>query len=344
MMSRGKPSYSSGVYEPLRCGGSHEYLMRVIGFSLPCGVCSKLLQTTGPCSKHVPAGDEAMLIRMCCELTEAKVESIRRYSKQLRDVDLWVLYDFRAMGEAEIVQLEERFRKLQVDHAFSVFMYNSKLAERLYPGSREKLESLSSQVNLAIHDVSVAAWWRTCAKHKWGDEGSGPKSRPLPKAVWSIESDAAFSGDVMAFLGYYRTYDEHLVVGWVDKAKEEWVVEKYKQMPKMSVLPHNVVYGKPNAVARMSARFLYHLDAALRANFVLHGEMYSSTLCRGVFADWCTVRPLIDGPFYSPEPGGLLSLHLLSDEEWEKANSDAGRRNRWYHPVARLKDPTTAIE
>lgn len=43
-------------------------------------------------------GVQVVVVRMCCELTEGKRETIRHWAKQLRGIDLWVLFDYKVGG------------------------------------------------------------------------------------------------------------------------------------------------------------------------------------------------------------------------------------------------------
>jgi hypothetical protein len=66
--------------------------------------------------------------------------------------------------------------------------------------------------------------------------------------------------------------------------------------------------------------------------------MYASTICKGINAYWSTILHLMDGSFYSPEPGGFNSVHFYNATEWEKANTEPSLQNRWFHPILALKE------
>jgi len=296
----------------------------------------------GPaCGDHFfPVGQDIVVIRMTAPWTETKSTIVRHYAEILQDRrDLWVLFDTHTIREYP--DLEQTLRHFQQEspYPFSFFLHNREMMNRIFPTAAQHLKKF--QVNYLVHVASTIAFWRICGEHNFNDpltdsNGGSGNSVLNPKAMWVLEADAGFSGDVNTFFDFYDDKDYDLIAAFQPDPLSQYYMAHVRQRTHDSLdLPDSVYYGKWDHVTRVSSRLLYHVDALIKAGVVLLGEVFESTVCLGFYPDWCTYHDFGDDGFKG-WPHGVKTK--ITAEEWTTILATPEKADKWYHALLENKE------
>jgi len=293
------------------------------------------------CQGHTFLGDEALVLRMTSRLSETKRSIIQRYNNHLKDnMDLWILVDQTNLNAMEQNHANKYFRQLQAEakYPISIFTYDLDTEKRVFPTAKGRFNKVGPELNHDIHGISIVLWWHICGVHNTPrglpDKGDHYAAR-MPKAVWSIETDAGFSGDPMVFFDFYKGSPYDLIVNAVWPAGSKWLAGKRSEAADASELSNEFYYVKSDFVNRFSPRLLHHLKVLIKANFILYGEAYEATVCKSLLNDWCTIRSFEDDGF----AGHVLRWDgRISSQDWSTYNQQSEYQNKWYHAILSSKE------
>ena len=293
------------------------------------------------CQGYIFLGDEVLILRMTSRLSDIKRSIIQKYSNHLKgNMDLWILVDQTNLNATEQHHANEEFRQLQAEaeYRISIFIYDLDTEKRVFPTAKGRFDRVGPELNHCMQATSIVLWWHICGVYNvpraLSDEGNHYEAS-MPKAVWSIETDAGFSGDPMVFFDFYKGSPYDLIVNRVRSAANPWLAYKRKEAADASELPDEFYYEKNDFVSRFSPRLLYHLEVLIKASVIFYGEAYEATVCKSLLSDWCTLRSFRDDGF----AGDVLSAAgRISSQDWSIYNQQPEYQNKWYHAVLSYRE------
>jgi hypothetical protein len=265
-----------------------------------------------PCAGYEPSR-QVVLVRASRLLTKEQGENVCLLASQLAGyADVWVLFDEESQASAGRsadefwVSEEGREKEKEVEEQLRLFQANSPVPlhilaydrvdqYKMWPLAWKALSGWAP--NYWVHDFSIAFWNRLCGK---GGGVYGASSRPF--AVWILETDAAFSGNLLDFVKFYEDKSEDYICSHYGLANDTYPRggDVYMKDPPTGLdgeFELKSVWWKQEHVERYSSRLMYHQELLISGGHRMFGESWAITSCKVAFNDWCTVRSFRDDNF-----------------------------------------------
>lgn len=243
---------------------------------------------------------------------------------------LWILAD-ETHGQGSV---SERIKSLAsqfglAEHALTCFRYTE--------GDMMKAFDTVSEVQAALPDTqdvkdcfthpcrksmawgchveALLLWWRHVA------------DSPLePTAIWVIEDDAGYSGDLANFVEAYSCESADLIAHGLQRARPDWVWNTTATRSFLETAMPEARLRCAEHVQRLSARMLRALHQYCEDGISAWSEMSAPTLCRLAGMEYASLRPEHVGSIF-------VFDGKVSQAMWEAICARSDLQNKWWHAL-----------